>query len=255
MNSVSSMNELRMPMAAQSYRARATLTPPPPADPDDPHLVFRSHLKKDQLGKSSGTCKLSMVFRMHRRSVLQEFWCASYEEACVFKCLAAHPDVVNFEEQRTRVDFIADDGRATFTRVDAHVLLRNWEEVLFSVKYDQKARRLTYLREIESISRQAPRSIADRFAVASRFSFHAVYRECARQIHLAKSGWDPEADRIVLSSANDLPPTFRFEELVGRSGLGPRAYRAAIRLIGDGDLRKHLLDPIKPDTLLTRELS
>jgi len=194
-----------------------------------------------------------MVFRMHRRAVLQEFWCASYEEACVFQCLAAHPDVMNFEEQRTRVNFIARDGRETFTRVDAHVLLRNGEEVLFSVKYDQKARRTSYLNEIASIAQQAPRSIADRFAVASRFSFHPVYRECARKIYLAKSRWDPEADKIVLSAANDLPATFRFGEVVERSGLGARAHRAAIRLIGDGDFRKHLLDPITEKTLLTRE--
>ena len=184
--------------------------------------------------------------------MLQEFWCASYEEACVYQCLAAHPDVVNFEEQRTRVDFVAEDGRSTFTRVDVHVLLRNWDEVLLSVKYDAKARRPGYLSQIASISRQAPRSIADRFAVASRFSFHPVYRECSRLIHLAKSGWDPEADRVVLSAANDLPENFRFGELVNHSGLGARAHRAAIRLIGDGDLDKHLLDPITENTLLTR---
>lgn len=181
-----------------SARQAATITAPPPADPENPFAVKRSHLMKMELGKSSSSCKVSMVTRLHRTSALQEFWCASFEEACVYECLAAHPDVVNFAEQLTRIDYRDEGGTPRHTRIDAHVLLRNGDEVLVSVKYDEKARRRSYLNEVGAIARQTSRDVADRFAVVSRFSFHPVYRACAAEIHRARRGWDPQADCAVL---------------------------------------------------------
>lgn len=204
---------------------------------------------KMEPGKSSSSCKVSLVTRLHRTSMLQEFWCASFEEACVYENLAAHPDVMSFSEQLTRVDFINDADDATYTRIDVHVLLYDQEEVLVSVKYDEKSKRPSYLTEIHSIAQQASRSIADRLTVLSRFSFHPIYRGCARDIHRARRGWDPEADSTVLETAVGLSDTFTFGQLVDQAALGARGHRAAIRLIGDGDIRKHLVDPFAPDTL------
>lgn len=240
------------PIIPRQIRRPPTILPPPVADPDDPFVVVRSHLQKMELGKSSSSCKLSLVMRLHRTSALQEFWCASFEEACVYENLAAHPDVVSFAEQLTRVDFIDDAGGPTFTRVDAHVLLKNWDEVLVSVKYDEKAKRPSYLAEVQSIAQQASRSVADRLTVLSRFSFPPTYRACARDIHRARRGWDPDADRIVLEAALGLSETFTFGQLVEHAAIGHRGHRAAIRLIGDGDIRKHLLDPFVPDTVCWR---
>ena len=236
--------------ADDPHLAGATFTPPPLADPDEPQRVIRSHLQKIDLGKSSSSCKVALVTRLHRATALQEFWCASFEESQVYLNLAAHPDVVNFKEQFTRIDFFKDDGSASHTVIDAHALLLDWSEVLFSVKYDEKAKRLSYLGEVESIASQCSRDIADRVVVVSRYSFHPVFRECARQIHIARRGWDPQADQIVLEAANDLGACFSFQELVDHSGLKGRGYRAAVRLIGDGDIGKDLLDPIAQDTQL-----
>lgn len=229
--------------------ANATFGPPTWADPDDPHRVENSHLNKMDLGKSSSSCKLSYVTRLHRSAVLQEFWCASYEEACVYQNLAGHYDVINFKEQLTRVDFVNEAGKGTHTKVDAHVLLKDAKEVLFSVKYDEKARRTSYIAEIAHIAGQCSRRIADRFNLGSRYAFHPTFRRCAAEIHTARRGWDPEADRIVLEVANDLGRPTTFCELVERSSLGDRGHRAAIRLIGDGDIRKDHLDPFVAETL------
>lgn len=240
------------PYANQPELWDCTIQPPPLADPDDPHRLSRSHLQKIELGKSSGSCKVAFVTRLHRSTVLQEFWCASYEESQVYLNLAAHPDTVNFKEQLTRIDYVDDAGKDRHTIMDAHLLLRNSEEVLVSVKYDEKARRPSYLEEIRKIAEQCSTEIADRIVVASRYHFHPVYRECARLIHLARRGWDPEADRIVQEVADDLGDRFLLQDLVDRSGLGNRSRRAAIRLIGDGDLKKRLLDPIAPQSIIWR---
>ena len=234
--------------ADQPAYANATFGPPTMADPDDPHRVENSHLNKMELGKSSSSCKLSFVTRLHRLAVLQEFWCASYEEACVYQNLAGHCNVINFKEQLTRVDFIDPAGRDRFTKVDAHVLLKDAKEVLFSIKYDEKARRSSYIAEIAHIAGQCSRKIADRFNLGSRYAFHPIFRQCAAEIHSARRGWDPEADRIVLEVANDLGRPTTFGELVMRSSLGERGHRAAIRLIGDGDIKKDHLDPFTVDT-------
>jgi hypothetical protein len=229
-------------------RVRPNLPQPAPADPEDPLRVIRSHLQKADLGKSQGSCRAALVTRLHRTAALQEFWCNSYEEQQVCVIIAGHPQVVNLREQWTRVGYLDDAGKERHTRVDFHVLLANGAETLVSVKYDEKARRRSYLAEVRAIAAQTSRTVADRFAVVSRFSFHPVQRKCAEDVHLARRGWDPEADRIVLEAAHDLGATFTFRQLLDRAALENRGWRAAVRLIGDGDIAKHLLDPIAPDT-------
>lgn len=222
------------------------------ADPEDPMRVNRSHLEKMEIGKSSASCKVSLVTRLHRTAVLQEFWCASFEEAQVYENLAAHPNVLNFKEQLTRVDFVTPNGSASHTKVDAHVLLRNGEELLVSVKYDEKARRPSYLAEVADIAAQCSPEIADSFAVMSRYHFHPAWRECARKILLVRRGWDPEADSTVLNVARELPESFTLGELVKAAGLENRGWRAAIRLIGDEDIYKHPLDLFENDLVCRR---
>lgn len=230
-------------------RPRPNVPPPVPADPEDPMRVIRSHLQKSDLGKSTGSCRVALVTRLHRTAALQEIWCNSNEENLVGINIAGHPMVVNLREQWTRVAYFDEDGEGHHTRVDYHVLLANGEETLVSVKYDEKARRNSYLTEMRMIAAQTSRLVADRFAVVSRFSFHPAQRKCAEDIHHARRGWDPEADRIVLEAAQGLGETFTFQQLLERAGLGNRGWRAAVRLIGDGDIAKHLLDPFAPDTL------
>jgi hypothetical protein len=240
------------PYAHLPYLWDATFPPPPLADPDDPHRVLRTRLEKIDLGKSSSSCKVANLTRMHRRTVIQETWCASFEESQVYLNIAANSDVVNFQEQLTRVDFLKENGEPTHTLVDLHVLMRDGTETLVSVKYDEKAKRKSYLAEAESIAKQCPPEIADRFVVASRYSFHPNYRVCADQIHLARKGWDPEADRIVLEAANDMQPSYTLGDLTDRAKLEGRGWRAAVRLVGDGDIGKGLLDAFEPQTKLWR---
>jgi hypothetical protein len=233
----------------KSQSASTNVGPPPLADPDDPFRVQRSHLEKMELGKSSSSCKLSFVTRLHSAAMLQEFWCASFEEACVYENIAAHPDVVNFKEQFTCLDYIDEAGNERFTHVDLTMLLADGAQALVSVKYDEKARRKSYLAEVANIAAQCSPEIADRFIVVSRYSFHPIYRKCAQQIHVARRGWDPEADLIILESANELVSATTLEELVDQSKLGERGWRAAIRMIGDGKIQKHRLDPITNTTM------
>jgi hypothetical protein len=249
-------NETTDNAAAESETAvnfeNASFGPPPLADPDDPFRVKRSHLEKMDPGKSSNSCKVSMVTRFHRSAVLKEIWCASFEEASVYENLAAHPEVINLEEQLTRVDFVNLNGEKTHTRVDATVLLKDASEVLFSVKYDEKSRRTSYLAEIANVARQCSSNVADRFVVGSRYAFHPIYRKCAEQIHLARRGWDPEADRIVCDAAFDLGDEFTFASLIERTQLSHRGWRAAVRVIADGDIQKDLLAPFAENTVCRR---
>jgi hypothetical protein len=232
--------------------AQSKVGPPLLADPEDPMHVSRSHLEKMEIGKSSSSCKVSLVTRLHRTAVLQEYWCASFEEAQVYENLAANSNVLNFKEQLMRVDFVTPDGSKSHTKVDLHVLLRNSAELLVSIKYDEKARRPSYLAEVADIAAQCSPEIADSFAVMSRYHFHPAWRECARKIHLVRRGWDPEADCTVLNVARGLPESFTLGELVKAAGLDSRGWRAAIRLIGDGDIYKHPLDRFENDLICRR---
>lgn len=236
-------------MRLNNLHRQSAIQPGPLADPEDPHRVQRSHLNKDEIGKSSGSCKLSAIIRLHRTLSPQEFWCASYEEADVYKNIAANVDVMAMKEQFTRLDYTDRQGCPRFTKTDAHVLMRDGDEVLVSVKYDEKSRRPSYLAEIADIASQSLAPVADRFIVASRFHFHPTYRANAQKIHAERLKWDPEADRIVLEAANDFQGPFKIAELVEKSRLSFRGYRATVRLLGDGDITKDLLDPINDNTV------
>lgn len=224
--------------------------PAPLADPDEPMGVVPSHLKKLELGKSSSSCKVSFVTRLHRTSALQEFWCGSFEEAQVYENMAANPKVVGIKEQLTRTPYENLEGEPTYTLWDCTALMSSGAIILVSVKYDEKAKRRSYLDEVKKIASACRGSAVARAQVLSRFSFHKEARKRAREIHRARRGWDPEADRIVFEAANELGRRFTFDSLVETSRLGAAGHRAAIRLIGDGDIGKHPLDPFAADTLL-----
>lgn len=240
------------PHAHLSYLWEGDVLPPPLADPDEPMRVLPSHLNKLELGKSSSSCKVAYTTRLHRQAALQQFWCASFEEAQVYENIAANPNVIAFREQLTRTPYVNLAGESTHTLWDCNALLKTGATLLVSVKYDEKANRKSYLQEVANIAPQCSADVADRVQVLSRFSFHPAARECAKAIHMARRGWDPEADRIVLEAANDLGSRFTFSGLIDASRLGDarRGYRAAVRLIGDGDIGKHKLDLFTPNTQL-----
>lgn len=223
---------------------------PVPADPDDPMRVVLSHLKKTALGKSSGFNKVSLVTRLHRQAALQEFWCASWEEYWVIKCVAAMPAACALAEQFTRIDYEDEDGKPRWTLIDLHVAMRDGFEYLVSTKYREKAHRPSYRAEIARIAKQVPRRVADGFAIASRFSFPKPVRACAEDVHHARRAWDPEADQAVQEAADALGDHFYFGELVDRSRLEEgRGWRAAVRLIADGEIGKHDMDPFEARTV------
>lgn len=155
-------------------------------------------------------------------------------------------------EQFTRIDYVDEDGGPRYTMVDLHVLLHDGFEILVSTKYAEKAQRASYVAEVAHIAGQVPRRTADGFIIATRAMFPKVFRDCAKTIHHARRGWDPEADFAVLEAAAALGDQFYFGELVERARLGARAHRAAIRLIGDGEIGKHLMDPFAQRTVCWR---
>ena len=172
----------------------------------------------------------------------------------MIQAFASHPDVIAMVEQWTRVEYTDVDGKDRHTLVDLHILLRCGREFLVSTKYDAKARRPSYLDEVRHIAEQVPTTVADGFVVASRRKFHPNYLTCAEVLHLARRGWDPEGDLCVEAVAQSLGDKFLFGELIERTGLAARGYRAAVRLFGDGVLRKDPIDLFEPSTVCWRDV-
>lgn len=215
------------------------------ADPDNPFRVQRSHLGKTMLAKSSSSCRAALVLRPHRSAMLQEILCDSWEEHEVALCLAALPWVREIREQAVTVPYHDANGRQTRQRID--FLCRRSDGKLFaiSVKYAAKARRPDYRAEIAALNRHLPPEVANRAMVLSRQHFHPQHRANAQQIHMARRGWDPDADRLVLDMARRQQEAFTLGALLGATGLEEgRGWRAALRLVGDGDIRLAQLERI-----------
>lgn len=230
---------------------RVKMDPIPNADPDRPNAVFSTHLNKTEAGKSGRSCRLLLLIRPHRRSMIQELWCNSWEEAQCIKQVAADPGVLTFREQYTKVMFPKEIGGHMSTVVDLTILRKNGATIFGSVKYKKKAERKSHLNEAEMIKSVAVPYLADAYVTVSRYSWHPTERENAALIDFCRMGWDPEADRITLDAANDNNGEQTIHALVTKTKLGGRAYRAAVRLIGDGDIKTRKLAAINKDCLVS----
>jgi hypothetical protein len=164
--------------------------------------------------------------------------------------LHAHPDFADLWEQPSAVKYIDEHGKKRRHIFDFLLLLKNGTRIAIQVK--PKKRSAKWKPILERIAAQIPRQFADyvlllteqdlpRSDVYNAMLIHAVRRDPPR-------GYDERLREIVAT----LNGSVRIADLVKHSGLAGHGFRAAVRLIANGELRVHGCGRIDYGTSVSR---
>ncbi|MCJ2120007.1 Tn7 transposase TnsA N-terminal domain-containing protein [Methylobacterium sp. J-001] len=204
---------------------------PPPFTPPEGSTAARRIVVPDK-----GSLRGALVTRSERPRVI------TYEsnvERRVLLVLLARPDVVELREQVEPVSYADADGIPRKHTFDFLVTRSDGTRILVAVKHSGWVlRHPEFEPELALIARKVPKRMADRVVMmtdreASRDQVHD-----AALIHSARADRRPEDDRVVNALAISLVGTTTVGALVAASGLEGRGFRAIVRLIAKGVLRR-----------------
>ena len=148
----------------------------------------------------------------------------------------AMPDLWNLFDQPAPVSFVDIDGRQKTHRFDYLAELRNGSRVAFAVKPEDRAASLNFVATLQAIKRDMPESFADKIVLVTERERPRVSVRNAEILNFFRRCPDPEADDVIADLVGRLHGEVPIEELIEKSGLGARAFRAAFRAIYAGTL-------------------
>ena len=145
------------------------------------------------------------------------------------------PDVLDVIEQHPRVEFIDHLGKLRFFTADICVTFTNGRRVAYSVKPLEKALKSGLRETIGLIARQVPTSVVDAFAILTEADVEPwQYSNAVLLYSAARRGdLDAEAAEAVLAVAH---APISIGDIVGRTGMAGRAFRAIIALLAQAQL-------------------
>ncbi|MCJ2042235.1 Tn7 transposase TnsA N-terminal domain-containing protein [Methylobacterium sp. J-059] len=161
----------------------------------------------------------------------------SYGELSAVHTLMARPDVVHLREQAEPVDYIDDFGVHRRHFFDFIVTLANGDKVAVAYRPHERAVRKDFASKLRLIAAQMNPSIADRVVHMSERHLPKEIVRDATLLRAVRRDNRPEDDAVVAAIVGTLLGVTTVGDLVRASGLKGRAFRAIVRLIGDGILK------------------
>ncbi|NEU14334.1 hypothetical protein G3T14_19700 [Methylobacterium sp. BTF04] len=161
----------------------------------------------------------------------------SYGELSAAHTLMARSDVVHLREQAEPVDYIDDLGEPRQHFFDFIVTLADGDKVAIAYRPDESAVRKDLASTLRSIAAHMNPSVADRVVhMSERHLPREIVRD-AKLLRAVRRDNRPEDDKAVAAIVETLLGVTTVGDLVRTSGLKGRAFRAIVRLIGDGILK------------------
>ncbi len=155
-------------------------------------------------------------------------------ETCLLSL--AMPDLWNLIDQPKPVSFVDVDGRQRTHRFDYLAVFKNGRRVAIAVKPAERVERLKFKATLQAIKRDLPIGFADQVALVTERGRHKVEVRNAELLNFFRRCADEEADNVVVDLINGLLGEVSINDLIEKSGLGARAFRAAFRAIYAGRL-------------------
>jgi hypothetical protein len=204
---------------------------PPPFTPPEGSTAARRIVVPDK-----GSLRGALVTRDQVPRVI------TYEsnvERRVLLVLLARPDVVEVREQVEPVSYTDADGIPRKHWFDFLVRRSDGTRILVAVKHSGWClRHPEFEPELALIARQAPKGLADRVVMMTDREATRDQVHDAALIHSVRADRRPEDDRALHVLAASLIGTTTIGALVAASGLEGRGFRAVVRLIAQGVLRR-----------------
>lgn len=149
--------------------------------------------------------------------------------------LLANNQVARLIDQPPAITYVRQ-GRTHRHTFDFLALLQDGSRVAVACKASIRAELKDLAGFYRSIAHQIPRSFADRIVIFTELSFTRADIYNAGLLHDCRRDPPGEADTAIAELAGALYGRTRLADLVGATGFGGEAFRAAIRAIGNRSL-------------------
>lgn len=169
-------------------------------------------------------------------------------ETCLL--LLAMPDLWNLFDQPTPVSFVDVDGKQRTHRFDYLAVLRDGQRVAIAVKPAERVERLNFRATLGAIKRDLPIGFADRVILVTEQQRHKSEVLNAELLNFFRRCPDPEADAVVSDLVDGLWGEVPISELVSRTSLGARAFRAVFRMVYAGRLNANTRERLTPNSIV-----
>ncbi len=169
-------------------------------------------------------------------------------ETCLLSL--AMPDLWNLIDQPKPVSFVDVDGRQKTHRFDYLAEFKNGRRVAIAVKPAERVERLNFKATLQAIRRDLPIGFADQVALVTERERHKVEVRNAELLNFFRRCSDEEADNIVFDLINGLFGEVPISDLVEKTGLGARAFRAAFRAVYAGRLNANTRENISINSIV-----
>jgi len=165
------------------------------------------------------------------------------ERECSLLILAM-PNLWNLFDQPKPVSFVDVDGKQKTHRFDYLAVFRDGSRAAFAVKPQERVERLDFKASLRAIERDLPLGFADGVFLVTERERHRVEVHNAELLNFFRRCPDSEADGVIADLIKRLASEISIQELIVKSNLGGRAFRAVFRAIYRGALvaktREHI---------------
>ncbi|MBK4218081.1 Tn7 transposase TnsA N-terminal domain-containing protein [Paracoccus caeni] len=185
--------------------------------------------KASSRGLITGQTKADPIPRLHHFE-------SKLEQAVLFLLLARR-DVMDIREQPPAIQYLDAHGRTRIHTFDFLVTLDDGRRIAIDVKPAAIAERNGFRNTLKFIRAATPLSFADDIVLVTERSFCPSTARNAEKLHDFRRTKDGDADMAVADLISNMSDPMSIAELVQKSGLGGRAFRAAFRAIYAGLLR------------------
>ena len=158
----------------------------------------------------------------------------SYTELLVALVVIARPDVVDLENQ-VPFEWKTRKGKSRTHHFDFRARMADGTRRAIMVKSENRLRQIKVQRKLEKIAARVGPEFADEVLVMTERDVHPIEFFNAEILHEMRRP-DPEADAAARSVMSEIVASVQIRDLVSAIGLGPRGFRALVRLIRSREL-------------------
>ncbi len=172
-------------------------------------------------------------------------------ERCTLLLLLAMRTIWNVHDQPAPVSFVDTDGRLKNHTFDYRAQFTCGRVDAIAVKPEARAEKLNFRDTLAAIEKALPDGFANRVVLVTEKNLHPIEVQNAELLSFFRRSVDNEADAVVADIIRGLAGEVLIKDIVDRSGLKARGFRAVYRAIYGGLLDADRRNLIRPNTVVT----
>jgi len=220
---------------------------------------FRPPLRSRATRKISRRSKVSgrgvIVAQLPAQQRPREIVFESILELYVFYLLLARPELHDLWEQPTPIQYLDDLGCLQTHYYDALVTLKDMSTIAIAIKPAALVEEFRFRDKLHLIRAGTSLNFANEVVLITDRSFSPADVRNAQKLHEFRRHPDLEADAAILALLETLGDETTVADLVAKSGLEWRGFRAVFRAIYDGQARVLDEGDIDTSTRLVSEVA